>query len=49
MPTLDLGAINNAQSSSSTTTTIHDARPATTAMRHRLTVTTHDVVTIHSK
>ena len=49
MPMLDLGAINNPQHSFSTTTIIQEARPTTPTTQHHPTVTTLNVVTMHSK
>ena len=48
-PMLDLGAINNPQRSFSTTTIIQEARPTTPTTRLHPTVTTPNIVTVHSK
>ena len=48
-PMLDLGAINNPQHSFSTTTIIQEARPTTPTTQHHPTVTTLNIVTVHSK
>ena len=48
-PMLDLGAINNPQRSFSTTTIIQEACPTTPTTQRHPTVTTPNVVTVHSK
>ena len=48
-PMLDLGTINNPQRSFSTTTIIQEARPMTPTTRLHLTVTTPNIITMHSK
>ena len=46
---LNLGAINNLQHSSSTTTIIHKARPRSPTAQGHLMVTMPNIVTMHSK